>query len=158
MYDAISNDYDRFVNWNSRLRVEMPFIERQIQQVAAPGSRVLDAACGTGMHALALAQLGFQVSGADLSSGMIERARFNARDAGQEIRFEAIGFGKLAQSFGRQACDVLLCLGNSLPHLTESSAQTDTLADFAACLRPGGMLLMQNRNFDAVLAPHPPSL
>jgi len=27
-----------------------------------------------------------------------------------------------------------------------------TLADFAAVLRPGGLLLIQNRNFDAVLA------
>jgi hypothetical protein len=28
------------------------------------------------------------------------------------------------------------------------------LDDFAACLRPGGLLLIQNRNFDAVLAGH----
>ena len=151
MYDAISNDYDRFVNWEARLHDEMPFIERQIRQVANSGSQVLDAACGTGMHALALGQLGFHVSGADLSSGMIDRARLNAKEAGLDLRFDAIGFGKLAQYFGSQTCDALLCLGNSLPHLTNRSAQADALVDFATCLRPGGVLLMQNRNFDAVL-------
>jgi len=46
----------------------------------------------------------------------------------------------------------LLCLGNSLPHILETSALAATLADFAACLRPGGLILLQNRNFDAVLA------
>jgi hypothetical protein len=46
----------------------------------------------------------------------------------------------------------LLCLGNSLPHLLSREALAAALADFAAVLRPGGLLLVQNRNFDAVLA------
>jgi hypothetical protein len=28
------------------------------------------------------------------------------------------------------------------------------LVDFAACLKPGGLLVIQNRNFDAVMAQH----
>lgn len=35
--------------------------------------------------------------------------------------------------------------------LTPADLRT-ILADFAACLRPGGLILIQNRNFDAVLA------
>ncbi|MBP1694600.1 MAG: hypothetical protein H6Q37_2483, partial [Chloroflexi bacterium] len=27
MYDSFSSDYDRFVNWSSRLNFELPFIE-----------------------------------------------------------------------------------------------------------------------------------
>jgi glycine/sarcosine N-methyltransferase len=152
MYDAISNDYDRFVNWPSRLSMEIPFIEQQLHQTVGAGCRVLDAACGTGMHALGLARLGFQARGADLSSGMIDRARLNAAEAGLDVRFEAIGFGGLVQTFGRQACDAILCLGNSLPHLPDIVGVEAALTDFAACLRPGGLLLLQNRNFDAVLA------
>jgi len=48
--------------------------------------------------------------------------------------------------------DALLCLGNSLPHLLAPADLAAALADFATCLRPGGLLLVQNRNFDAVLA------
>jgi len=48
--------------------------------------------------------------------------------------------------------DALLCLGNSLPHLLTPVDLAIALFDFAACLRPGGLLLIQNRNFDAVLA------
>ena len=47
--------------------------------------------------------------------------------------------------------DALLCLGNSLPHLLTPVDLAIALLDFAACLRPGGLLLIQNRNFDAVL-------
>ncbi len=150
MYDAFSNDYDRFVDWPGRLAVEMPFIEGQLQ--AAGARRVLDAACGTGMHAIALAQRGYDAAGADLSNGMIERARVNAAASGQEAHFAVAGFGDLARTFGANSFDALLCLGNSLPHVLSSAGLIEALADFAACLRPGGLLLLQNRNFDAVMA------
>jgi SAM-dependent methyltransferase len=174
MYDDFSADYDRFVDWPARLAVELPFIERQLQAVGA--RRVVDAACGTGMHAIALAQRGYQVAGADLSAGMIERARMNATAAGVEVRFEVAGFGELSATLtpalpmggggggtvspavspggrgGEGEFDALLCLGNSLPHLLTPQDLAAALADFAACLAPGGLVLIQNRNFDAVVA------
>ncbi|MDY6874758.1 MAG: methyltransferase domain-containing protein [Chloroflexota bacterium] len=149
MYEDFSSDYDRFVNWPGRLAVELPFIEHQLLMGGA--HRVLDAACGTGMHTIALAQRGYVAVGADLSAGMIERARANAITAGIPVQFEVSGFGELSAQFGT-GFDALLCLGNSLPHLLTSKDLAVTLADFAACLRPDGLLLIQNRNFDAVLA------
>ncbi len=178
MYDDFSADYDRFMNWPARLAAEMPFIEGQLQAIGA--RRVLDVACGTGMHAVALAQRGYSVAGADFSTGMVERARANAATAAPvlsgveggevrlgrgEVRFEVAGFGELALAFGSSTpsaassgrrsptgFDGLLCLGNSLPHLLTPADLRTALEDFAACLRPGGLLLIQNRNFDAVLA------
>jgi glycine/sarcosine N-methyltransferase len=149
MYDRLSTDYDRFVNWQARLSVELPFIIEKLQVFHA--QTILDAAAGTGMHAIALAQCGFIASGADISQGMIARAQSNATSAGVEIKFTLVGFGNLAPTFGRHSFDALFCLGNSLPHLLSQSALSEALADFSACLRPGGMLLLQNRNFDAVL-------
>lgn len=152
MYDALSSDYDYFVNWPNRLAAEMPFIEAQLRPLTAPDRpvRVLDAACGTGMHVIELARRGYAADGADLSAGMIDKARANAAAAGLAARFEAVGFGGLAAAF--QGYDAVLCLGNSLPHVLEPDALAATLADFAACLRSGGLLLIQNRNFEAVLA------
>ena len=152
MYDSLSADYDRFVSWQGRLELEMPFITAQIESLGAGHSpmNILDAACGTGMHAIALALRGYQAAGADLSPGMIARAEANARTAGVQVDFRRVGFGELRHSF--QHFDVLLCLGNSLPHLLTPASLSGALQDFAACLRPGGMLLVQNRNFEAVLA------
>lgn len=151
MYDAFSADYDRFVDWEGRLAAEMPFIERQLRTVGA--YHVLDAACGTGMHAIALAKKGYEVVGTDLSAGMIEQARYNAAQVGADVRFEVAGFGELAGILTpTRGFDALLCLGNSLPHVLTPEDLAVALDDFAACLRPGGLLLIQNRNFDAVLA------
>lgn len=151
MYDQFSSDYDRFVNWNNRLGYELPFLEEALRGQA----RVLDAACGTGMHAVALAQRGWIASGADLSEGMLARARANAAAAGVAVDFRAAGFGALARSFAPQTSspnfDAVLCLGNSLPHAVGPGALEAALRDFAACLRPGGRLVLQNRNFDAVM-------
>ncbi|MFO7918582.1 MAG: class I SAM-dependent methyltransferase [Anaerolineae bacterium] len=152
MYDDLSTNYDRFIDWEGRLRSELSFIEEQLQSVNA--CRVLDAACGSGMHAIALAEKGYEVVGTDLNAEMIARARGNAGDAGSEARFRVAGFGELAQvlDVGEDGFDALLCLGNSLPHVLTPEELIATLADFFACLRPGGLLLIQNRNFDMVLA------
>ncbi len=152
MYDALSSDYDRFVNWQGRLALELPFIIEKLH--AANARQVLDAATGTGMHPIALAQCGFVTAGADISQGMLERATENARSAGVQVRFERAGFGSLAGVFGKAAFEAVLCLGNSLPHLLSLAELTAALADFAACLNTGGLLLLQNRNFDAVIAHH----
>ena len=161
MYDSFSSDYDHFVNWPGRLALEIPFIETQLQQLKSMQGgllNVLDVACGTGMHAVELAKHGYLAAGADLSQPMIERARSNASAAGVEVVFKEAGFGELAVAFekdgGDNGFDALLCLGNSLPHLLTPLSLVGALEDVAACLRPGGMFILQNRNFDAVLARH----
>jgi len=145
-YDALASDYDRFVNWEGRLAHELPFLERLF--ASHDVRRVLDAACGTGHHAIALARRGYQAVGADLSAAMIEQARRNAAAAGVEARFAVAGFGGLA-ALG-ETFDAVLCLGNSLPHLLTEKALAEALSDFAAVLHPGGLVVIQNRNFDRV--------
>ena len=149
MYDDFSAEYDRFIDWPSRLAAELPFVDRQLQSAGV--HRLLDAACGTGMHAIALAQWGYAPVGADLSPGMIERSRANAAAAGVDVQFQVAGLGELEAQVG-SGFEAVLCLGNSLPHLLTADALALALSDFGACLRPGGLLLLQNRNFDAVLA------
>lgn len=148
LYDALAADYDRFVNWQGRLTHELPFF---VQLFEGQGTRrILDAACGTGQHAIALAGHGYQVVGADLSAAMVGRARENAAASGLDVTFEVAGLGGLGGLGG--AFDAVLCLGNSLPHLLTAEAVDGALIDFASTLRAGGLLVIQNRNFDRVWA------
>ena len=59
------------------------FIASLLQKLhLAPGSRVLDAACGKGRHAITLQQLGFSVDAFDLSPANIEAAQaFENKDS-----------------------------------------------------------------------------
>lgn len=158
LYDAFSADYDRFVNWPERLAHEMPLITNLLGEAhISPGGAILDAACGTGQHTLALAQAGYQAAGSDLSAGMVAQARANGAQMGLNTPFETAGFDDLAAVYTPSPLfpfDALLCLGNSLPHIPDAAALGRALTNFAACLRPGGLLLLQNRNFDAVMAAH----
>lgn len=149
MYDDFSSDYDRFVSWPGRLALEMPFLQRQLEEAGA--KEVLDVACGTGMHAIALAQAGYEVSGTDISTRMIDRARVNAQMARVNVRFKQAGFGEQESTFGKARFHAVLCLGNSLPHLLTADQLDAALADLFACLKPGGLLILQNRNFDVVM-------
>jgi SAM-dependent methyltransferase len=157
-YDDFSQDYDRFVNWPSRLAAEIPFLEQLLSQVKTDDDQplsILDAACGTGMHAIELARRGYRAAGADYSQGMVETARMNAKTSSVKVLFKQAGFMEIRDSFKKEDIfpfDAITCFGNSLPHLNRQTEINEALADFAACLRPGGMLVLQNRNFDAVLA------
>ena len=146
LYDALAVDYDRFVNWEGRLSRELPFFASLFERHGV--RRVLDAACGTGHHAIALARKGYQVVGADLSAPMIARAEENASARGVDATFAVAGLGEYA-ALG-QTYDAAICLGNSLPHVLSGPAVEEALTDVAAVLRPGGLLVIQNRNFDRV--------
>ena len=154
MYQRFASNYDRFNNWKDRLAFEMPFIDKQIrnlQQELGDRLSILDAACGTGMHAIELAKEEHQISGADLFPEMIEIAQENANSAGVTVDFRAVGFGSLSTEFDPCQFNAVLCLGNSLPHLLSQERVVGALNDFNECLLPGGMLLIQNRNFDSIM-------
>ena len=46
----------------------------------APGGKLLDVACGTGRHALAFADLGYEVTGTDVNEELLEVGRDAAGD------------------------------------------------------------------------------
>ena len=161
MYDSFSEEYDHFVNWPGRLAYELPFLMEQISSTMdkpVGSTRILDTATSTGMHAIALAQKGYVTSGVDISEGMINLARKNAKSAGVDVFFTTAAFGEAASRAKTLPAgkglpfDVVLCLGNSLPHVDGEVDLQDALDDFSSCLRPGGLLILQNRNFDSVIS------
>ncbi len=154
MYDKLASIYDYFVNWEGRLAYELPFLEEKLHTLEEDPSqiRVMDTACGTGHHAIALASHGFQVSGSDLFPEMVSLADANAKAAGEKVTFRTAGFGNISESFKQPGeFDAVFCLGNSLPHVNSNQDLEKTLLDFEDLLRPGGMLLLQMRNFDLVM-------
>lgn len=148
LYDELGQDYDRFVNWDARMAFELPFLLRQFERNQV--RRVLDMACATGRHAIAFQQSGYQVEAADPSVAMIQQARENATRAGAKVPFHVFGFGQIAENTtGR--FDAITCLGNSLPHALSEDELRATLRDMAEALTPGGVLVLQLRNFQRVL-------
>ena len=147
-YQELGTEYDRMIAWERRLKREEAFFRDTFAEHGV--RRVLDAACGTGMHAIAFSRMGMSCAGADLSPVMVEQAKANARAAGVELDLEVAGFGGIAARI-RGPFDAVTCLGNSLPHLLDDASLAAAFADFATLLRPGGVLVIQNRNYDRLL-------
>jgi SAM-dependent methyltransferase len=108
-----------------------------------PGMRVLDAGCGPGRHALALARRGIDVVGVDLSDDFIALAREQA--AGMDhAAFLVVDVRDLA--FDREF-DAVICLCQGGFGLLGGGEDEDrALAGLAGALRPGGRLALSAFN------------
>lgn len=124
----------------------------------ASGSRAtaLDLGCATGAHAAMLAELGWSALGVDPSEAMIRAAE--ERYAGNaDVRFAK---GTMLDVNGLAppgAASLILCVGNTLPHLGRAELG-EFFALSAAALRPGGRLVVQLLNYAKLLAERPGSL
>ena len=146
-YDALAPLFDVMTDWDARLAAEGPFL-KQVLSVAG-AARVLDAGCGSGGHALALARWGYEAAGADVSAVMIAMAQQKARSAGLHVPFAVSDLASLGEATTQGGpYDAVLCLGNSLPHLLTHEDLVSALLGIAAVMRPGGLLVLQNLNYD----------
>ncbi len=79
----MAGDYDRFSRYMENDASQ--FYERLN---VPPGCHLLDVACGSGQLALLAARDGVKVTGVDIASNLVERARMRAQAAGLPARFE----------------------------------------------------------------------
>lgn len=136
--------YDRTINWSARLGRELPVF---MEVFGPPGTDgILDAGCGTGRQATALAQRGYRVIGVDASEDMLQFARRQSTEARADVRFLHARYDSL-QNIGLGRLDGIYCIGNSLAAAGSAHGVATAIQQFAALLRPGGRLFLQILNF-----------
>ncbi|KAF0296649.1 Glycine N-methyltransferase [Amphibalanus amphitrite] len=122
---------------------------------------VLDVACGTGIDSVMLIEEGFSVTSCDFSDKMLKSAwstRWNRR---KEPAFDnwdiyEANWLTLTSDLGTERqYDAVICLGNSFAHLPDLTGNQDShrlaLKNFADMVKPGGILLIDHRNYDSIL-------
>ena len=136
LFDAVAQRYDAFCTTPLGHFVER--IERGlILELLRPrqGESILDLGCGTGAYVIALAELGCAVTGVDVSSEMLARARAKA-GAGLDVRFLEADIARLplqSEAFDAALLQVTLeFVANPGPVLMEATR----------VLRPGGRLVV----------------
>ncbi len=80
---------------------------------------------------------------------MLDRAVRNAAARGLDLRTVHCDWRDLPSAVSDRF-DAIVCLGSSFPHLFEEAARRAALAAFFNMLKPGGLLIVDHRNFDAI--------
>ncbi|MCA9860425.1 MAG: class I SAM-dependent methyltransferase [Thermomicrobiales bacterium] len=113
-------------------KAEIDFVVETLSLPA--GVRILDAGCGVGHFAIALAEHGFQVDAVDLSPAMIERSRVNAATAGVSIAFSVGDLASLSAPDAAYGAIVSRVALQFSPHLSTA------LDEFERVLTPSGKM------------------
>jgi len=142
LQNHLSQDHD----WASR---RQDFIEGQLQwinQRLAPGSSILDLACGPGFYTQRLAEMGHQCLGVDFSPASIEYAQKQAAEKNLQIDYvlQDIREYQTGQSFD---C-VMFIFGEFNVFQAEDARKI--LANCRKFLKPGGLLIIEGHYFEAV--------
>jgi SAM-dependent methyltransferase len=141
-YDALYADKD--------YEAECDLITGLQRRFEVTGDRVVDLGCGTGRHAVLLAQRGMRVTGVDLSPEMLAIARERAREAGVsdlELHLGDVRDVRLETRF-----DIALLMFAVLGYQSTDEDVARTIMTARRLLRPGGLLIFDVWNGLAVEA------
>ena len=140
--------WDELIDWGGRARAEGNFFIEILKEHGA--KKVLDVATGTGFHSVQLLRAGFEVTSVDGSPVMLAKAFENARQHGYILRTVQADWRFLNRSV-HDLYDAVVCLGNSFTHLHDENDRRKALAEYYATLRHDGILILDQRNYDAIL-------
>lgn len=140
--------WDALIDWEGRASSEGDFFIRVLREYGA--HKVLDVATGTGFHSVQLVKAGFDVTSVDGSPTMLAKAFENARQEGIILRTVHADWRWLNRDI-RGKYDAIVCLGNSFTHLFSEDDRRRCLAEFYAALHHDGILILDQRNYDALL-------
>lgn len=138
-------------DWRDHLAVEASRLRAVLGDAA--GRSVLDCSCGSGAQAIPLAQLGFRVTATDLTAAYLATARERAEQVGVAITFGACDMRDIGVRFPGRFDIVLTCM--ALDNITADGDLRRASAGLYAALRPGGLLYVRLRDFDALRRDRP---
>ncbi len=112
-------------------------------------STVLDAGCATGLTAMLFARMGVRAVGLDRSKAMLKVARGRFAQSQLAITFVPGSFERLPRRLDRKF-DVVVCLANSISGVDSMANLRRSFLSFDRVLKPGGSLVLQLLNCQAV--------
>lgn len=127
---------------------EAQFVHECLRQFQAPPpERLLELACGTGSHAVRLAQLGYNLVAVDYSADMLACARRKGSGLAVDFRLGNM----LDFDFADRPFDATICLFDSIGYVGSNTALSQVFANVHRHLKPGGLFIFEFWHAGAML-------
>lgn len=146
--DSFVDKWDELIDWDARAKSEGNFVIDTLKERGV--KKVLDVATGTGFHSVRLLKAGFEVVSVDGSAHMLAKAFENAKKHGYILRTVLADWRFLNRDVHGEF-DAIICMGNSFTHLFNERDRRKALAEYYAMLKHDGVLVLDQRNYDAIL-------
>jgi len=144
--------YYKFIykDWESSVGKQAVVLDQVIREYFGNKvGRILDAACGIGTQSIGLAELGYQITGTDISSEAIRIAKKEAKIRNLEVDFTVADMKKLEQIY-QDPFDLILACDNAVPHLLSKKEILKTFKGFYNGIAPGGGCLISVRDYGTI--------
>lgn len=135
-FDAFAKDYDEDIYPLNEKEFVVPTVDAL--EKLAPGKAILEWAVGTGRIAIPLANRGFQLTGVDNSSAMLEV--LHSKRGGKQI--ETV-MGDMSQVNLEREFDLAYLVFNGITYLLSLEEQLACFQNAARHLRPGGVFVLE---------------
>lgn len=142
-----------YADWDGFARREGAALDALLRPLGVRS--VLDCTCGIGTQALALALHGYQVTASDLSEANLAEAQRIADELDVPVLWQQADVRYLDAAGFDGPFDAVISLGNSLPHLLSEDDMLVALRQMAGQARPGGLVLIGQRDWDALAQQRP---
>lgn len=146
-YDRLSDDYDEMTRFSSRLETQIEILRPWVERYQIRSA--IDVGCGTGLHSLALCQLGIQVHGVDSNAKMLAQAKQHSERLQCPVEWHHLDMLELDRLSVK--ADALFCLGNTLPHILDKGELRQSVNAMHKMLEYRGVVLFQQLNYDRIL-------
>jgi SAM-dependent methyltransferase len=148
-YDNLLGDqYDWMIgDLREAAESQAELLSNLVESNAAPGKLALDLGCGTGLHTLALAELGFEsVVCVDLSAKMLAILEANTRGLVGVTPIHADLRQGLGTAVENGTISAAVCMGDSLTHLPNTAAVAHLFDNVRKVLAPDGWFAISYRD------------
>ncbi len=144
LYHTLSNIYELLIDKDTK--AEINFLLDIFSSEANELSKILDLGCGTGRHDRTLAQSGFQITGVDISSNMINFAK----NVESSVNFE---ISDMRYYNAIEKFDAAICMWSTFSYLSTKSDVQAFLNMISHNLNKNGLLILDLKNHNSCKYP-----